>query len=109
MCLGESSTSNNREMIIEAAHCYFSREGDALSSSYRREAVKERTRTVTKVWTLPLGKKTIISVNEQWFRKYVTDAPDSTHDCYVVHILDDGHVSLLRVPIQLYEGYGVKK
>lgn len=54
-------------------------------------------------------KKTITSVNEEWFRKYVTDALGFEHDCYMVCVVDDGHISLLRIPLQSNEVYGQKE
>lgn len=76
-----------------------------LSRSRTREAVKEVLRTAPRLWTLSLLKKTFILVHEVWFRKCVTDAFVSVHNCLVGHILDDRHVSLLGVPTQSFKGY----
>lgn len=46
---------------------------------------------------LPSVKKKIISVDEKWLRKYMTDALGSVHDSYVGPFLNYGHVSLLEV------------
>lgn len=54
-------------------------ERDELSGSSRREEVKEISRTTTKVRTLPSIKKFIISEDEEWSRKYLTDVPGSVH------------------------------
>lgn len=52
-----------------------------LSSSHRREAMKEMSRTAIEVWALPSVKKTFNLANEESFRKYATDEIDSMHVC----------------------------
>lgn len=74
-----------------------------MSSSSRVDTEK-MLRTATKVWALLLVKMTFISVEEKYFRKYVTDAVVSVHDCYAGLILNDGHVCLLGAPTELYRG-----
>lgn len=49
-------------------------ETSELSSSSEKEAVKVVSRTGTKVWTGPLVKRKFIPMDEEWFRKYLTDA-----------------------------------
>lgn len=62
----------------------------------------------TKGWTLQFVKETLIAVDEEGFRRYVTDLLGSIHYCDVESVLDDGHVSLLRAHMQSYTGYGTK-
>lgn len=59
--------------------------------------------TAIKVRTVLSLMKTFISINEEQFRKFVTDTTGSVHNCYVGRALNDGHIALLPVPTDLYE------
>lgn len=83
--------------------------GDKQSSSCGRETMNEISRTASKPCTLPSIEKRFISVDEEWFWKYVADLLGSVHDCYVGFVLVNWHVSLLGVPIQSYEVYKEEK
>lgn len=52
-----------------------------------------------------MAKNTFISLDEEWFRKYVMDALGFAHECYGRCALVDEHFSLLVAPTQSYEGY----
>lgn len=56
--------------------------------------------TATNVLTLPPVNKMFISVDEEWFQRYVTYALGTLSDCYLEHVLDNDHVSQLGVPTQ---------
>ena len=47
--------------------------------------------------------KTFISVDERWFRTYVTDAVGSVTDCYIAEVLNDGRIDNLGAPTKKYE------
>lgn len=50
-------------------------EGDRPGSEERRKSAMGMFRTANKVWNLTSVTETLISVNENWFQKYVTDRP----------------------------------
>lgn len=78
-------------------------EEDGQSSEERRGSVMSMSRTATRVWTLPSVGKTFISVDERWFRTYVTDAVGSVTDCYIAEVLNDGQIDILGAPTKKYE------
>lgn len=78
---------------------------DGLSSAGGSDSVIHMPIKATKVMTLSSAKKKFISVEEEWFRSYVTDALRSVHGCYVRQILEDGSASLLGVPTHVFEYY----
>lgn len=84
-------------------------EENRLSGSNRREALKEMSKIATKVWTPSSMKRALISLHEECLRKNVTVVFGSVHYCYVERVPVDLHVSLVQVPTQAYEGYGVDK
>lgn len=108
MVKGGTSQIVNRHWEF-VKHCFCDEigvEGDGLSSSPRRAAVKEMSMTATKVFTLPSMKNRFHLVNQDWFPKYVTNAPSSVHDCYIWRLLEDRLVILLGVPKHSYKCYG---
>lgn len=64
------------------------------------------SRTATKLSTLPLVKIMFTSVEEEWFRKYVTDVLGSVHNCYVGCNPDVVHAGSLKVPTEPFEASG---
>lgn len=44
-----------------------------------------------------IGEEEVYSSERKRFRKLATDAHGSLHDFYIGHVLDDGHICLLRV------------
>lgn len=45
-----------------------------------------------KVWAISLENKSVITIDEEWFRTYVTDELGAVNDCYVAQVLDDGEI-----------------
>lgn len=52
--------------------------------------------TATSVCTPPSVRNTFISVDERWFRTYMTEALGSVEGCYVGQVLDNGEIKLLK-------------
>lgn len=84
-------------------------EGNGLSSSCRREAVNNTSRTATNVRRLLGVESTFISVYKELSRKYRTDGLVSVHDCCVRRVPSNGYISFLREPTKSYESYGKEK
>lgn len=67
------------------------------------------SRTAANASTRACVKRTIISVNGNWFWKYVTGGPSAEHDCYVDGVLGNEHVSRLETLTHSYGVYGEKE
>lgn len=81
-------------------------EGGGIRSSRRRKTVKEILKIATKLWSLRPVKEMFISVNQEPFQKYATDALGCVYECKEGLVTNDGHVSLLGAITQSYESYG---
>lgn len=44
-------------------------------------------------------------MDEEWLRKYGTDAPFSVRYCYLERVVDDEHVGQLSIPTHSSKGY----
>lgn len=73
------------------------------SAAVMRRVVEGMSRAASKVRALPLGKSTLIPMNEELSRKYTTGSLSSSCGYYLERILDYGKISLLDVSTQLYD------
>lgn len=42
-------------------------------------------------------------MHERWFRTFVTDVLGFVNVCYVGQVRDEGHIEVLKVPIEKYK------
>lgn len=54
-------------------------------------------------------KDKIISVKERWFLPYMAGAKECMNHCYLGQVADNGYVSKIGVPTDLYGDYEEKK
>lgn len=77
-------------------------EKDELNTKGKKDARMGMMKTATYKRKLPSGM-TLKSVDERWFRAYVTEAIKSVNGCYFGHGSDEDHIALLGVPTERYE------
>lgn len=65
--------------------------------------MRQVLRSETNVRSLPSLKKTIMAVEERWFRTNMEEALGFVIDCYVEQFLNDGHADLLEESAEKYE------
>lgn len=95
-------TGNVREFLKHWSRNEITVEEDGLSIGEIMDAVMEISRSSINALSLPFVKRTFLSVEERFFRTFVTEPLGSVNDCYEGQVIGDGHSDLLGAPTDRY-------